>query len=519
MKAMIRKKRAGSLFRSGILSALGLVGLFGLTLGTQGLAREATYKAGEVIVKYRSDVNRDRVTMNALYDELGVTEVKRYRGIMKGIEQLVFNPDVSVQERVAQLNQNPLVEYAQPNYILYAFPEQVDTKDGDQPPGGGIPCIPGYEIPGCTPIGNPGNPGNPGGPGGEVPCLFPGIPFPPGCKDDGSTPGNPGNPGNPPATDPAPIGAPAEVDPPVADPSLNQAYGIGKIGAPAAWEHHKGSQKMVVAVIDTGIDYNHEDLSFNVWRNPSVSDKNDLVGYDFVHNDGLPFDDHAHGTHCSGVVGAVGGNGKGISGVNQRVSVMGVKFLSGSGEGTTADAIRAIDYAVQHGAKVLSNSWGGKGDDGNAALRESIERARAADVLFIAAAGNDSTDNDKPDPSYPAAFDNDNLIAVAATDQNDRLASFSNYGKRTTHLAAPGVNVYSTTPGNKYQKMSGTSMACPHVAGAAALVWSANPKLTYRQVKDILLNSVDKVPALAEKTVTGGRLNVQRALQMALDQD
>lgn len=135
MKAMMKNKGAGSLLRSKMVSALGLIGLFGLTLGNQGFAREAAYKAGEVIVKYRSDVNRDRVSMNALYDELGVTEVKRYRGIMKGIEQLVFSPEVSVKERVAQLNQNPLVEYAQPNYILYALPEQVDTKDGDQPPG------------------------------------------------------------------------------------------------------------------------------------------------------------------------------------------------------------------------------------------------------------------------------------------------------------------------------------------------------------------------------------------------
>lgn len=306
--------------------------------------------------------------------------------------------------------------------------------------------------------------------------------------------------------------APAEVSPPVADPDLAKAYGLAKIGATEAWAEHKGAKSMIVAVIDTGVDYNHEDLSFNMWRNPTPKD-GDVVGYDFVHNDGLPFDDNEHGTHTSGTVGAVGGNGKGVSGVAQRVSIMGLKFLSGEGSGTTADAIRAIDYAIEHGAKVLSNSWGGKGDDGNKALYDSIERAKAKDVLFIASAGNDGTDNDGRDPAYPAAFDNDNLIAVAATDAKDAKAFFSNFGKKTTHVAAPGVNVYSTTPGNKYAQLSGTSMACPHVAGAAALLWSKNPTWTYKKVKDTLLATVDKLPSLEGKTVTGGRINLLKALR------
>jgi subtilisin family serine protease len=249
-----------------------------------------------------------------------------------------------------------------------------------------------------------------------------------------------------------------------------------------------------------------------MWRNPNPKN-NDVVGFDFVHNDGLPYDDHNHGTHASGTVGAVGGNGKGVSGVTQRVSLMGLKFLSAEGSGTTADAIRAIDYAIEHGAKVLSNSWGGKGEDNNRALYEAIERAKAKDVLFIAAAGNDGTDNDGRDPSFPAAFDNDNLIAVAATDNSDKMAFFSNYGKVSTDLAAPGVNVWSSVRGNRYDKMSGTSMACPHVAGAAALIWSKNPTWNYKQVKEALMKSVDQVPSLAGKTVTGGRLNVLKALR------
>jgi subtilisin family serine protease len=488
-----------------IVSALVFLGLAQGALAAS--PSEAEYQANEVIVKYKSGVVRVRESMNLMYNAVGVSKVRRLKGVqglMKGYEQLFIREDVKLQDALAELRRNPMVEYAQPNYILRALPiQKVAQKAAKKPLEGGIPCIPGFDIPGCDP-------------NATLPCLIPGIPFPPGCSDDGGgTPPPPGGgePGNPPADRPAVQDPPAEVVPPVADPDLAKAYGIEKVGAPQVWETHKGSKDFVVAVIDTGIDYNHEDLSFNVWRNPTPGAKNDVVGYDFVHDDGLPFDDNQHGTHCAGTVGAVGGNGKGVSGVAQRVSIMGLKFLSGEGSGTTADAIRAIDYAIEHGARVLSNSWGGKGDDGNQALKDAIDRAKAKDVLFIAAAGNDGTDNDRPNPSYPAAFDNDNLISVAATDKSDALAFFSNYGKRTTHLAAPGVNVYSLSPGNRYAQLSGTSMACPHVAGAAALLWSKNPSWTYKQVKAALLNSVDPLPALANKTVTGGRLNILKALR------
>ena len=202
-----------------------------------------------------------------------------------------------------------------------------------------------------------------------------------------------------------------------------------------------------------------------------------------------------------------------MSGVNQRVSIMALKFLSGEGSGDTAGAIKAVDYAIEHGAKVLSNSWGGRGDDDNKGLRDAIKRAEDKDVLFIAAAGNDGTNNDN-DPVYPAAFNAPNMLTVAATDSKDALAYFSNTGAKSVHVGAPGLDVYSTVPGNKYAKLSGTSMACPHVAGAAALVWSTNPKMTYKEVKDKLMNSVDKIPALAGKTVTGGRINVAKAVNL-----
>lgn len=459
------------------------------------MAAGVEYKDGEVLVKFKDDASRPRVMMNAMYESLGAVKVKRFSGTMKGMEQIFLNPSVKVMDAVAELQRSELVEFAQPNYILRTQP--ITKQDGEDPGmPGGVPCIPGFDIPGCDKDA-------------PIPCLIPGFPFPPGCTDD---PGNPGNPGNP-VTKPELQPAPGEVNPPVADTDLSKAYGIAKIGAPEAWALHKGNKNFVVAVIDTGIDYNHEDLSFNVWRNPNPGEKKDVTGYDFIHDDGMPFDDNDHGTHCSGTIGAVGGNGVGVSGVNQRVSIMGLKFLSAEGSGSTADAIKAIDYAITHGAKVLSNSWGGKGDDGNAALKEAIDRARAKDVLFVAAAGNDGTDNDGRDPSFPAAFDNDNLIAVAATNSSDQMASFSNYGKKTTHLGAPGVNVYSLKPGNKYQSLSGTSMACPHVAGAAALLWSKHPEWNYKKVKEVLLSSVDPVSSLSGKTVTGGRLNILKALR------
>ncbi|HLD99110.1 MAG TPA: S8 family serine peptidase [Bdellovibrionota bacterium] len=491
-------------------------------------ANASEYKSGEVIVKYKDGAIRARSVMNMMYNDLGVKSVRR-SGFPKGFEHLILKDTVKVEDAIAELQRNGLVEYAQPNYILSIYP----TSTLEDPPipgfpggGGGIPCIPGMDIPGCDPNAEiPGLPGGGGGGGGGggVPCLIPGIPFPPGCEDSG-TPGNPpgdpgtppsdpGTPTNPPANKPALQPAPAEVNPPVVDPDLDKAYGLEKIGARKAWAEWQGSKEFIVADIDTGIDYNHEDLSFNVWRNPTPSEKNDVAGFDFVHNDGLPYDDNQHGTHTSGTIGGVGGNGKGVSGVAPRVSIMGLKFLSGEGSGTTADAIRAIDYAIEHGAKVISASWGGPGDDGNKALYDSIERAKAKDVLFVAAAGNESKNNDIPSQaSYPAAFDNDNLIAVAATDKNDSMAFFSNYGEKTVHVAAPGANVYSLIPGNKYAAFSGTSMACPHVAGAAALLWSKNPTWNYKKVKQVLMDTSDKLSSLKGKTISGGRINVLNAL-------
>ena len=320
------------------------------------------------------------------------------------------------------------------------------------------------------------------------------------------------------------------------DPMLGQLWGIknigqkdssGKVGVAGidvgmeqAWDIATGSDDMVVAVIDTGVDFNHPDLKDNLWTNQAeangvagVDDDNngvidDIHGYNAIDGTGNSIDDQGHGSHCSGTIGARGNDGKGIVGVNWNVKIMSVKFLSSSGSGSLEDALKAIDYATKMGAKVLSNSWGGGGF--SQTLLDAIKRSNDAGALFVAAAGNSSNDNDK-NPSYPATYDVPNMISVAAIDNQGAKASFSSYGKRTVHVGAPGVNVYSST-GGSYASFSGTSMATPHVAGVAALVWSHEPALTALEVKQRLLSTARPIAGLKGKTKTGGLVNAYLAL-------
>ncbi len=293
------------------------------------------------------------------------------------------------------------------------------------------------------------------------------------------------------------------------------------IRALAAWDINTNASNIIVAVIDTGIDYTHSDLAANIWRNSREIPNNgfdddgngyidDVFGYDFANNDSDPMDDHGHGTHVAGIIGAVANNGRGIAGVAWNVRLMAVKFLNANGTGTVADAVRAIDYAVQMGARIINASWGGAGY--SSILGQAIKRAENAGVLFVTAAGNNGTNNDQT-PTYPASFSNTNILAVAASDRNDNLATFSNFGPSTVHLAAPGVAILSTLPNNGYASWSGTSMAAPHVSGAAALLWARHPDWNFRQVKDRLLQTVDPLSSLQGKVLTGGRLNLERALQ------
>jgi subtilisin family serine protease len=300
----------------------------------------------------------------------------------------------------------------------------------------------------------------------------------------------------------------------------------GKAGADIhatdAWDLTTGAN-VTVAVVDTGVDYTHGDLAPNMWTNPSdppngVDDDHDgfvddTHGADFVNEDSNPMDDAGHGTHVAGIIGAKGNNATGVTGVNWDAKIMALKFLDKDGNGNTADAANAIDYAVSHGARVINASWGGPAF--SQALYQAVRRAGDAGVEFVAAAGNDGENADAK-PDFPAAFDLPNVISVAATDSNDNLADFSNYGATSVDLAAPGDDIESTVPkstdASGYASFSGTSMATPFVTGAIALYLSRFPQATGDQARTAVLQSVDKLPTLAGKVATGGRLDVARAL-------
>lgn len=343
------------------------------------------------------------------------------------------------------------------------------------------------------------------------------------------------------------------------DPLLSNAWGVQMIGATQAWGRSAMGRGVIVAVTDTGVDYNHEDLINNMWRNPGEvaddgvdNDRNgyvdDIVGWDFATNDNKPYDltvdlltlifgggNPGHGTHVAGAIAARYNNRLGIAGVAPSASIMALRFITEQGQGTTESAIQCIDYAVKNGAKVINASWGGeKGNEDDTALSEAIRRAESAGVIFVAAAGNGR----QPDPQSPSAgFDNDtdpkpmipatlpiaNIVSVAAIDSNEELGSFSNFGVRSVKLGAPGVKVLSTVPGNEYQDTvidipflglkatwDGTSMASPHVAGAMALVWADHPSMTYTEVINAVLKATTPVAALRGKVATGGRLDLRQ---------
>ncbi len=324
------------------------------------------------------------------------------------------------------------------------------------------------------------------------------------------------------------------------DPRLSELWGLDNTGqtggttdadidAPEAWDIQTGSSDIVIAVIDTGVEYSHVDLSGNMWMNPGEIASNgvdddgngyvdDVYGWDFYNNDNNPMDDHSHGTHCAGTIAALGNNGIGVVGVNWEAKVMALKFLSASGSGDTSDAVAAIEYATMmkqvYNIPViaLSNSWGGGGF--SQALEDAITAANSEGILFVAAAGNNyGSDNDVV-PYYPACYDVPNVIAVAATDHNDNLASFSNIGASTVDLGAPGVNILSTVLSNGYGSKSGTSMATPHVSGVTGLIKAQFPGLTSSEIKARILGAVDPVSSLQGITLTGGRLNALNALEV-----
>ena len=376
------------------------------------------------------------------------TRLRAFR--MDGLEHHRLPPNVSLDEAIAKYRQDPDVLYAEPNYIVRSTNTPNDARFGE---------------------------------------LW-------GLYNTGQLGGVPG----------------AHID------------------APGAWNVTTGSSSVVVAVIDTGIDYNHPDLSANAFRNIPDCNANgvdddgngrvdDCFGIDTINGDSDPFDDNRHGSHVAGIIGAVGNNEAGVVGVNWSVSVMACKFLDASGFGTTAGAIACLEYVrtmKERGVNIVAtnNSWGGVGF--SQALFDAIQRHQQAGILFIAAAGNGNPftgvglDNDQS-PFYPCVFALSNIICVAATTRHDERASFSNFGRHTVHLGAPGTEIVSTTPGGTYQTLSGTSMATPHVAGTAALLKAADPDRDWRAIRNLILAGGDNVASMAS-TITRKRLNAFGAL-------
>ncbi|MDG3002529.1 S8 family serine peptidase [Paludisphaera mucosa] len=380
-------------------------------------------------------------------------------------------------------------------------------------------------------------------------------------------------------------------DPGYVDNSQWGLNGTAGIDAPTAWNATTGSSTVVVAVVDTGVDYNHPDLYQNMWINQAeipasrranltdvdgdglitfydlnytspggskpnqgvgkivdsngdglitgsdllvsmgrlpggadsgqggwsngVSDDgdqyvDDIIGWNFVAGNNNPLDDHGHGTHVAGIIGATGNNGVGVSGVDWRVQIMALKFLDSSGSGSDVDAAAATLYAAAHGARVSNNSYGAAGT-ASTTFDSAIAAAAAAGSVFVAAAGNSALNTDV-NPFWPASSASPNVVSVAAIASDGTLASFSNYGRTTVDVAAPGVSILSTLPGNRYGYQSGTSMASPFVSGAAALLLAAHPEWTYTQIITQIESTATPVPALQTKLVTGGRLNVGAAL-------
>jgi subtilisin family serine protease len=315
------------------------------------------------------------------------------------------------------------------------------------------------------------------------------------------------------------------------DPNYSALWGmrkpgpsVGGIDAPHAWMVTTGSNDVVIAVIDTGVDRAHADLQGNMWTNPGEiagngvdDDRNgfidDVHGWDFGDNDSNPTDPRGHGTHVAGTIAARGNNGVGVSGVCWNARIMAVKFFPTLGPGSTSDAVRCVNYVRTMGAKVSNNSWGGGAY--SQSLRDAIAQAGQAGSLFVASAGNEAWDNDIM-LTYPASYTLDSIVAVASTDESERLSYFSNYGATTVDLAAPGSNVLSLQPGGTYFYRSGTSMAAPHVTGVVGLLLSRNPNLTPAEMKQLLLYGTDSLPSLSGKVLTRGRINASTTVRAAL---
>ncbi len=432
--------------------------LLGISTGPAAAAPPSQpFVPGEVLVKYRDGTTV--VEQSATRGRFGLAQRERVRAQRNGEASLELSsvpPGADVAATIAQLKTDPNVEYAEPNWVYTHGATSTDTYFSDG-------------------------------------SLW-------GMYGDASTPAN--------------------------------QYGSQ---AAEAWSTGRtGSDNVYVGVIDEGIQHTHPDLDENVWVNPydAVDGKDndgngyvdDVRGWDFANGDNSIYDGGSsgnlddHGTHVAGTIGAESNN-TGVVGVNWNVTLISGKFLGRNG-GTTANAVKAVDYFTdlkkRHGLNIVAtnNSWGGGGY--SQALYEAIERSNEAGILFIAAAGNGDKRgngiNNDATPHYPANYANANIISVAALASNGAKTTWSNYGATSVDIGAPGGGIYSTLAANTYGSYSGTSMATPHVAGAAALYASAKPGATAAQIKAAILGSAAETASLKGITVTGGRLDASAAL-------
>jgi subtilisin family serine protease len=303
----------------------------------------------------------------------------------------------------------------------------------------------------------------------------------------------------------------------VSDPQAGDQWAHSLIGVESYWQTEgPGDAQIVVAIIDTGIDADHEDIRERVFRNAQEIPDNridddhngfidDFIGWNSQEQSGLTADPYGHGTHVAGIVGAEPGNGVGVHGLNWNVRLLPVRFIGSNGGGSTESAVRAIDYAVSQGARIINASWGGSKE--SLILKAAIEQLEKRNVLFVAAAGNESRDNDL-EPTYPASFDLPNIISVGSIGFHGKVSDFSNWGLVSVDILAPGESILSTIMGQKYGFMQGTSMASPHVAGAAALLLASHPDWTYRQIKEELLRRCEPLPEAKGQVVCGGYLKL-----------
>ncbi|MFA6236119.1 MAG: S8 family serine peptidase [Bacteriovorax sp.] len=451
-----------------------LLGLTGLAVGSgmiSGLqaTETARHVPGEIIVKFKPGVNARAFLLNKGISSLGLSPKREIKLSYQKLNVISVNSEKSLSNAIAALNNNPDIEYAEPNYIYSATvmpKEYAATKKA-------LETSPFADL-------NAATPDDP-----SFDKLW-------GLRNTGAN-----------------------------EPQGKAGVEGADVNALKAWDLTKGSHAVKIAVIDTGVDYNHPDLKGNVWINTAElngksgvdDDKNgyvdDVHGYDFANNDADPMDGHGHGTHCSGTIGAVHNNKVGVAGVMADVTIVPIKFLGDDGSGSLEAAILAIDYATQLNVDLMSNSWGGGGR--SEALFEAITRASNKGIIFTAAAGNSSSNNDAT-PSYPASYEAPNVVSVAAlTAQND-LAYFSSYGRNSVHIAAPGHNILSTVKGGGYEIMSGTSMATPHVSGVLGLLLAKEGRLPHDVMKERLTYTGVPVSALRSKTQTASRIDAYNLL-------